>query len=76
MRPASSPRIAPSALILAYLAGYAALHFFVTFQPWDRYLLSAAALSLHPGRAWMQLHGGGPVRLLSGSRQGLLKPNA
>jgi hypothetical protein len=35
----SSPRIPPSALILAYLAGYAALHFFVTFQPWDRYLL-------------------------------------
>ena len=29
----------PSTLILAYLAGYAALHFFVTFQPWDRYLL-------------------------------------
>ncbi len=32
-------RIPPSALILAYLAGYADLHFFVTFQPWDRYLL-------------------------------------
>ena len=29
----------PSTLILAYLAGYATLHFFVTFQPWDRYLL-------------------------------------
>jgi len=35
----SSRRIPPSALILAYLAGYTALHFFVTFQPWDRYLL-------------------------------------
>ena len=35
----SSRRIPPSALILAYLAGYAVLHFFVTFQPWDRYLL-------------------------------------
>jgi len=35
----SSSCIPPSALILAYLAGYAALHFLVTFQPWDRYLL-------------------------------------
>ena len=35
----SSPHIPPSALILTYLAGYAVLHFFVTFQPWDRYLL-------------------------------------
>jgi hypothetical protein len=35
----ASSRIPPSALILAYLAGYAVLHFFVTFQPWDRYLL-------------------------------------
>jgi hypothetical protein len=35
----SSPRIPPPALILTYLAGYTALHFFVTFQPWDRYLL-------------------------------------
>jgi 4-amino-4-deoxy-L-arabinose transferase-like glycosyltransferase len=36
-----SLRIPPSALILAYLAGYAVVHFFVTFQPWDRYLLPA-----------------------------------
>jgi hypothetical protein len=28
-----------SALLLAYIAGYLALHFFITFQPWDRYLL-------------------------------------
>ena len=35
----SSHRIPPSTLILTYLAGYAILHFFVTFQPWDRYLL-------------------------------------
>ncbi|MCU0500244.1 MAG: glycosyltransferase family 39 protein [Anaerolineae bacterium] len=32
-------RLPPSTLILVYLAGYATLHFFVTFQPWDRYLL-------------------------------------
>ena len=35
----TSPGIPPSALILAYLVGYVGLHFFVTFQPWDRYLL-------------------------------------
>ena len=35
----ASSRIPPSALILAYLVGYVGLHFFVTFQPWDRYLL-------------------------------------
>jgi 4-amino-4-deoxy-L-arabinose transferase-like glycosyltransferase len=32
-------------LLLAYLAGYLALHVLVTFQPWDRYLLPVLPLT-------------------------------
>ena len=31
-------------LVAVYVAGYMALHLFVTFQPWDRYLLPLVPL--------------------------------